>query len=712
VGGTGGVDIGGQAGGAGLAGQDPGGAQGGAGQAGSAGAGQAGVSGAGAGGAAGTNAGAGGSDDKDACQILYVRKDGKATGPFAGCTELNALESLDEALKRAADREKSLPAVTEIRVCGGEYQRTVPLVIDRAIAIHGGYDCSQTPWLAATNGSTTATTIHYSSAIGVDLSSPANDAAELTDLTFQASDEQVPPQTDSSIGLWLRPGASATVRRTRFLARGSQVSGQRWGSLGLYVGEGAGGTISNNRFEGGPGLVLASEKALLGSGGAFLDRPAAGLAFQKNTVRGGAGQSQDANVPGSVGLLLVGGKATTQLSDNILLAGTGRYVGEAPVDTSVQTLSFVGSVGLSITSANASSTASAAITEGSIAGGTAESVNLVGGSKPTFTGVRCQSVGVAIQGGQQASVPLSAAFDQVRVYAGDVDQTVAGVATASTFGLLTNTADVRLHSSLVHGGGILATTAYTRAVWSTSSTWTIEGTTVLPGIPTLTGGKVESPESFNTANAIGFFLGGKGNVLTIRSTLIAALKGSTGAFYGEGDDTCGDVAGLGYVVNASRLYWMAPDALAKEPLGFFAGGTEGTTKGTKDCIYLATAPDDTTPQDRLLAHFPVAAPPQPQSVQIFGGALALVTPPTIGSCSDTPTCLAQVFPTYAPAAHDIGIVTNPDGAKGTTFRPVCSDAVPLVLHNGGSLATTPDLDLTGVARGGAVSPGAFDTSCP
>jgi hypothetical protein len=666
--------------------------------------------GSGAGGSAGMgggDAGAAGTDGNDACQILYVSTKGKATGALAGCTELNPLGSLDEALQRAADRIKPLPPVTEIQLCGGDYDRTSPLVLDRAIAIHGGYDCSKAAWTPPTDGNTTPTTFRYTSAIGVDIAklSSGDGAIQLTDVTFQAVDSKT-PLTEGTIGLSLRAGATATVRRARFLARQAQASGPRWGSVGVSLAEGASGTLSNNVFEGGPGSLVAGPTALFGSAGALLDRPAATLVFDKNTVRGGAGATDTPTRPGSVGLLLLGGDADVLLQDDVVTANTGRYVGAGSPDTNVVSFPFTASVGFGFQPVTQTSSGTATVLRGSIAAGTAESVSFDGGPNPNFFGLDARTVGVVVQSSEVPGVPPKVVLEQTRIYGGDVARGGVGLLKGSTFGLQTTNADVKLHSSLVHGGGILGNTAYARAAESNSSTWTIDGATLLPGIPTLPPGTELSPASFSSANAVGFFLRGKANQLTIRSTVLAALDASTGAFYGEGDEACGTLTGVGYEVKATNLYWLAPAASQTPPLGFFAGGTQ--PGNGSDCLSLVTAPEGPS-TDGNAVHFPPGA--GPASIQVFGGAIVSNDPPTIGGCTDTLSCLQVAFPGYAPAQHDTAIVLSRSDTKGATFRLAC-DGVPAVLKKGGTVASSPDLDLTGAARSGQIAPGAFDTTCP
>lgn len=693
-----------------------GGAGGGAGEAGSAGtSGAAGSSGAGGdAGTAGSSgagaAGSAGSTSQDPCQILYVTAAGKADGALAGCSEKNPLGSLSAALERAAQRSPALPQVTEIRMCGGAYTEASTIAIGRAIAIHGGYACDSSPWSAPTDANATPTTISYSSTIGVRIDAPpSGGTVELTTIAFVPLGDA--PVASATIGLQVTGGAP-TVRRTHFFPPKSAGVSAAFGSVGLWLMSGAGGTFTANTFEAGPGTFTgAGDTIVAGSVGAILQAPASKLSFKRNTILGGTGTSSDVSRPGSIGLVVVASAASPiSLDDNIVTGGTGRFAGAAaPTDA------FLGSVGVAIAPGGLSKMEDVTLTGGAISPGSIES-NDYTSNDPSFLGIDGRAAGVVARA--PADLPqLPVTLERVRVYGGDVSAKDKQIARGTTFGILSANSRISLHSSLVHGGGVGNQTRYTRAVLSASSTWTIHGSTLLPGIasPAPPPNPLPIPDDpFSRGNALGFFLSGAGNDVTIRSSILPALVGPTAAFYGEGDEACGDTPGKGYLVRGSGLYWVPPYPDGDGKLAFFASGTQGLSAETT-CIYEEHAPTELSATKRTKAHFAGENTDSVVAIEVAESQSTVAVPgapPTILGCGTTKDCLKQLFSAYKPGETNPGMVLDTSGANSVVFTPACGTKVPNVFHAGGALFGAVDLDLTGTQRAGTIAPGAFDTSCP
>jgi hypothetical protein len=644
-------------------------------------------------GAAGTGMGmggapVGGSGGAGGCGTLFVKEGSLPNND--GCGESTPLPSLSAALTLA----KTLGGIKEVRVCAGNYPEPATLVLDRDIALRGSFDCPQNAagaWKDPPKKAAGATSqLLFGSATAVRFEAGVGRGAALEGFVLGAS--AGPPDGTPSIVIDIAGGASPTVRFNRVLGSKLTAAAPGFGAAGVRIGLDSGALLDGNVIGSfiGRGTVSATgTAAAAGSVGLYLDRPGLGLVIQNNEIAPAAGIALDSATIGTVGVFLRLGAESVALKDNQILPSEGRFEGGNIKDAAK---SVTLGVGLLVRRApEAPATASALdVSGGAIAGPLGTSVPLTG-----LVGVAVSPSVFGVYLGTPGTPKLDATFDRVRLYGGDLSApstAATGQRTPQSFGVFATNTSLTMHSSLLHGGGLLGTTPFPRAaLLSGPATFTGDYLTAVAGRA-----QIEPSSEQVALNEVLFLLGGPSVKVALTNSLLVGPDDPAFAVFG-GEGTCQKPASsepnYSFTTSGSVYFHHQDLASPTNKQGAFVSGIDG-------CPMVSTVAGATS--EATAGHI------VGDLVQVVGAVgNETVQVPAIKGCGDAKACLSVVFPNYTYTdKKQVLALAN------VALRPSCATAVPDVLTGSApasSLPTEAVFDLVGNDRSkaGRVGPGAL-----
>lgn len=648
-------------------------------------AGTAGAGGAPIGGAGGAPAGSGGSAGSGTCSTLFVKSGSLMSND--GCTEAAPLPSVSSALALA----KKLGSVKEVHVCAGTFVEPATLEIDHGVLVRGSFTCPKDPtaaWKAPpTTAKAASTIVSFASSTAVRFAGGVGRDAGLEGFAIDFS--QAPAVGAPSIAIDLAAGASPTLRFNRVSTSTLVASGPTYGAIGLQVGAGSAALIQGNAVGSMAGMAdVAPAPVVAASVGVVLNQPSKDLVFQENEVTPGVGTTATLGSLGTIAVVLTLGTDPITLRDNRIVATEGRYVG--PALTALEKPVNLG-VGL-LAGAGVPAPGKLTVVGGVIAGPRGVAQQVPGGVE---AGVAKVSFVAGVVLGAAGKPHVDASFDHVRLYGGDlVAETTA--ATGEVFpqsaACVGENVSIQLFSSLLHGGGLEATTPFTRAMLLTG------GVTVDSAYSTFVGGAPRPDPASNHRNQLLFGAYGPDVKVNVSHGLLVGTDGSTIAVSGAGKGC--DVAaptGSGYVLQTDASVFVRDQDLGD------GGITEAFAGGDPACPHLGSAPGASAQSAGHIVGDLL------QVVGAIDNETAKV--PTIGGCGEPATCFKVVFP-KGPGQKRADFLDT----ASLVYRPACTDDVPDAVTGLGAasqLAPETKLDLVGVDRTKAqrVGPGAL-VSCP
>jgi hypothetical protein len=287
-------------------------------------------------------------------------------------------------------------------------------------------------------------------------------------------------------------------------------------------------------------------------------------------------------------------------------------------------------------------------------------------------------------GGASTEARVSVKLERVRVYGGDSADGSASSTSTRSVGVRAELAKVDLTSSLVHGGGLLGKTGYTRAFELVDSALAGVYTTALGG------------QAVAAGNAVVLSLKGGGNgatggtadkgrdvVAIFDDSLFVANAANTYGVFAEGQ-ACSN----GYLLSGARFAYLHPEtspwttsppAIVHEAIGTYTIGCPArTTLGGSDLSVGKSK----------ISLYPAVD---------LGAKSDTATENTLGGCVDSASCLSVLFPLLTEDGNTPAAVLSP---ISKAYLPACGGAAikSSALCKDANVADTVG-DLNGLARG-------------